>query len=134
MSFSLRTPAEVALDLADRVHTSRLARGWTQAELARRAGVALSTLKMFEHQGRISLDRLLRIAAALDDLESFRKLFEPPRATSLDELEARSTVVTRKYGRSARSSAHTRPETVRSATGIPAESNRKSPPKRHGTS
>ena len=134
MSFSLRTPAEVALDLADRVHTSRLARGWTQAELARRAGVALSTLKMFEHQGRISLDRLLRIAAALDDLESFQKLFEPPRARSLDELEARSTVVARKYGRNARSSTHTRPKNVRSATGVPAKSNRKSPPKRHGTS
>ena len=102
MSLSIYTPAEIARELADRVHARRLARRWTQAELARRSGIALATLKLFEQKGRISLDRLLRIAVALDELESFRKLFEPPRARSLDELEARSTEVKRKYGRTPR--------------------------------
>lgn len=102
MTILLHTPAEISADLASRVRTRRLARRWTQAELARRAGVALSTLKLFEHKGHISLERLLRVAAALDDLESFRKLFEPPRARSLDEIEARTSVEARKYGRSVR--------------------------------
>lgn len=135
MSLSLHTPAEVASGLASRVRASRLMRGWTQAELSRRAGVALSTLKMFEHQGHISLERLLRIASALDDLESFQKLFEPPPARSLDELEARSTVVARKYGRSAaRSGTDTRSESVRPVAGVPVAANQKSVSKRHGTS
>jgi hypothetical protein len=59
---------------------------------------------LFEHKGHITLDRLLRIAAALDELHSFQRLFEPPKARSLDELEARAARKTRKYGRSAKSS------------------------------
>lgn len=98
MALLLYSPFEVATEIADRARSLRLLRGWTQREMAKRAGVALSTLKMFEHGGQISLDRLLRIAAALDDLDSFRKLFELPRARSLDELEARAAGVKRKRG------------------------------------
>lgn len=100
MTTMLLSPADVALAIADRARDRRLARGWTQAELARRSGVALSTLKLFEHRGHISLDRLLRIASALDDLHSFQRLFELPMARSLDELEERASRKTRKYGRS----------------------------------
>jgi transcriptional regulator with XRE-family HTH domain len=99
MSFSLHTPNEVAHDLADRVRQRRLDRRWTQAELAVRAGVALSTLKLFEHRGHISLERLLRIAAALDSLDLFQKLFEPPAALSLAELEKRVQGAKRHHGR-----------------------------------
>lgn len=101
MSFLLYSPAEVTLELADRVRARRLLRGWTQAELAKRAGVVLVTLKKFERTGQISLERLLLIAAALDELSGFRKLFEPPAARSLDELEARANGPSRKYGRRA---------------------------------
>lgn len=89
MSYILLEPAEVATAVATGVRLRRLGRGWTQAELAERAGVALSTLKLFERRGKISLDRLLRIAAALGDLDSFLKLFAPPPARSLAEIEAR---------------------------------------------
>ena len=85
--------------LVDRVRERRLGRGWTQAELAERAGLALPTLKLFERTGRISLDRLLRIASALGALEDFRTLFTPPPARSLDEIEARTSAPERRYGR-----------------------------------
>ena len=101
MSFLLYSPAEVMLEIADRVRARRLLRGWTQAELAKRAGMVLVTLKKFERTGQISLERLLLIAAALDELSAFRTLFEPPAARSLDELEARTTGPSRKYGRRA---------------------------------
>lgn len=100
MALSLQSPAEVAVALASRVRARRLVRGWTQAELARRAGIALSTLKLFEHHGHISFSRLLRIAAALDDLDSFARLFEVPKARSLSEIEARGRSRGRKNGRS----------------------------------
>lgn len=99
MSLSLYTPAEIALELADRVRDRRLARGWTQAELAERAGLALPTLKLFEQTGQISLDRLLRIASALGALEDFRTPFAPPPPRSLEEIEAQTSGPERRYGR-----------------------------------
>lgn len=114
MSFSLHTPAEVALELADRVRDRRLARGWTQAELAERAGLALPTLKRFERTGQISLDRLLRVASALGALEDFRAPFAPPPARSLDQIEDQTSGPKRRYGRrrspkSPPAHAHTQP-------------------------
>lgn len=99
MSFLLHTPAEVARGLADRVRGRRLHRGWTQEELAERAGVALPTLKLFERSGKISLDRLLRIASVLGALDDFQKPFSPLPAASLDELEAQLAAPKRRYGR-----------------------------------
>lgn len=99
MSLSLHTPAEIALTLADRVRERRLARGWTQTDLADRAGLALATLKLFEHTGQISLDRLLRVASVFGELEAFLGLFEPRPARTLDELEAQTAGPGRKYGR-----------------------------------
>lgn len=85
--------------MADRVRDRRLARGWTQAELAERAGLALPTLKLFERTGHISLDRLLRIASALGALDDFRAPFAPPPPRSLDEIEAQASGPERRYGR-----------------------------------
>ena len=111
MSLSLYTPVEIAIGLADRVRARRLARSWTQAELAERAGLALPTLKLFERTGQISLDRLLRIASALGALEDFRAAFAPPPPRSLEEIEAQTSRPERRYGRR-------RPRTPR---GAPAE-------------
>ena len=56
----------------------RLAKGWAQEELAERAGVALSTLKLLEAKGRGSLQRLIRIAVVLGVDGELRDLFSPP--------------------------------------------------------
>lgn len=69
----------------------RIGLGWTQAELARRAGIALATLRRFEREGQISLERLVKIASVLHALDAFEGLFQPPRASSLAEIEARQT-------------------------------------------
>ena len=90
-------PAEMCRELAARARRLRLDLNWSQAELALRAGVAFSTLKLFEHTGQISLMRLTMIAGALRALEGFDLLLAPPRASSLAEVEARARV--RKRGR-----------------------------------
>lgn len=97
----MQSPAESAREIALRAKAVRLLRGWTQAELARRSGVALPTLKVFEHTGKIAFERLLRIAAVLDALDAFTTLFELPPAANLDEIEARAARPARKYGRRA---------------------------------
>ncbi|HEX6746677.1 MAG TPA: helix-turn-helix transcriptional regulator [Longimicrobium sp.] len=95
----LQTPGEIARSLAERVRALRLQRGWTQQELAARAGLTLATYRRFERTGRIALERLLRIAAILDARGGFDQLFALPAAQSLAELAARSRQRPRKRGR-----------------------------------
>lgn len=94
---SLRTPEEIALDLAARTRELRLAMNWTRAELAKRAGISASTLKHFELTGEIALKRLLKLCFTLHAIDGFEQLLQAPPATSLAELEKQST--TRKRGK-----------------------------------
>ncbi len=75
MSLSLKTPKEVALDIASRLRARRLAQNLTQAGLASRAGMSTPSLKRFEKTGEISFVSLLRIALVLGCLDECEKLF-----------------------------------------------------------
>ncbi len=65
---------------------ARLAKGWTQQELAERSGVALSTLKLLEAKGQGSLHRLVRVAVILDLDGGLRDLFAGP--TAMESIDA----------------------------------------------
>lgn len=65
----------LARNLGLRLRTLRLAKDWTQTELAERAGVAVSTLKLLEAKGQGSFQRLIRIAVALGVDGEIRDLF-----------------------------------------------------------
>jgi ribosome-binding protein aMBF1 (putative translation factor) len=97
--FSLTTPEQVSKALADRVRALRLARGWKQITLAKRSGVSLASLRRFEESGRVSLQSLLKLAFALNRLDDFESLLQPPPASSLAELEAAEKRPPRKRGR-----------------------------------
>ena len=62
---TLSSPPEIAKTLASRVRERRLARGWSQAEVARRAGVKQATYVLFERTGRVSLVRFIGILDVL---------------------------------------------------------------------
>ncbi len=88
-SLKFRNPTELVRAIGARLREQRLARGWTQQELAERAGVGLSTLKLFEHEGKGSLQRLAKIAVALNLDGELRQLFAEPKSyESLDAVEA----------------------------------------------
>jgi transcriptional regulator with XRE-family HTH domain len=97
--FSLETPENVSTKLAARIRDLRLARGWKQVTLAQRSGVSLASLRRFEESGKISLQSLLDIAFALNRLDDFDTLLQPPPASSIAELEAREKRPQRKRGR-----------------------------------
>lgn len=97
--FSLETPEQVSRKLAARIKALRLARGWKQITLAERSGVSLASLRRFEESGRVSLQSLLDLAFALNRLDDFDALLQPPPAASLAELEAAEKRPARKRGR-----------------------------------
>src|SRR3954463_3463701 len=97
--FSLATPEQVSTKLAARVKALRLAKGWKQITLAERSGVSLASLRRFEESGRVSLQSLLDLAFALNRLDDFDALLQPPRAASLAELEVAEKRPARKRGR-----------------------------------
>ena len=94
---TIKTPDEVAKELADRLRSLRLENNWSREELARRSGVTLASLRRFETTGKISLDRLLTLAFVLHKLDGFSQLLKPSTVKSIAELEKRSH--TRKRGR-----------------------------------
>ncbi len=96
---------DIALLLAQRVKSLRLNREWTQHEMAARAGITLATYQRFERTGRISLERLLELAAVLDARSGFESLFADPKPRSLNELERMD--VRRRRRRGKRSDAKT---------------------------
>lgn len=59
--------AQIAYELGKKVREAREARGWTQAELARRAGMKQHTVSRFEAGDVVpTLTTLDRIASALE--------------------------------------------------------------------
>ena len=71
---SIKSAPELAVDLALRLRARRLRRGWTQAEIARRAGLKEPTYVLFERTGRISLLRLLKVLEVLELSGEFEKI------------------------------------------------------------
>ncbi len=96
LPFNIRTADETVRGLAARVKALRLARNWTQQELAARADIKLDTYRVFERTGKISLERLIRLAQVLDVIDAFDRLFPEPAARSLDELEKQDAQQNRK--------------------------------------
>jgi transcriptional regulator with XRE-family HTH domain len=85
----IKLPKEIIQELAARAKARRLSLDLTQEGLSHRSGVALSTLKQFEHTGKISLESLLALSVALGGSHEFERLFsteQPAAGLSLDEL------------------------------------------------
>jgi len=81
------TPREIGSQVAERIKSLRIQKNWTQATMSERSGVSLGSYRRFEQTGEIAFSSLLLVAATLGRLEDFSRLFEPPEAQSLAELE-----------------------------------------------
>lgn len=81
----LKQPVDVMRELANRTAELRKQKGYAQAELARRSGVSLGSLRRFEQTGQISLEHLLMITQLLDRLTDFDEVLKP--IEDLEEIE-----------------------------------------------
>ena len=94
MSTTMMSPRDMMTDIAKRAQESRLRLNLSQQTLSARSGVSYGTLKKFERTGQISLESLLKIALALDELEKFDDLFKKNPdllPATLDELLEETT-------------------------------------------
>ncbi len=62
---SLKTEHETIRELRENLRRHRLALGWRQADLARRSGVGIVTLRRFERTGRVGLPVLIKLLVTL---------------------------------------------------------------------
>ena len=90
MIYSLKTPEDIAYNLAARLKELRLMKKWKRATLAKRSGVTEASLKRFEQTGKISLYNFLKLIFALGRLDEADELLRPPAAQSIKELESRN--------------------------------------------
>jgi len=89
------TPLSVAQAVASRAKQRRTAMRLTQAELAQKAGLSLSTYRRFEQQGKIAFSDLLQIAFALDCMGDFNALFASRSWATMDDMLAQVKPVKR---------------------------------------
>lgn len=85
-----QSTVDVRRQLAERVRAHRIARSWTQRDIAQRAGMAFETYRLFERTGRVSLDRFLRILDLLGLLDRL-EVVPPVDARSIDDVLRQST-------------------------------------------
>lgn len=86
MTFSILPSEDIALELALRVKSCRLAHRLTQEGLANRSGVSFGTLKKFERTGKIALVSFIRLVAALGDEAALENLLLEKKFSTLDEV------------------------------------------------
>ncbi|WP_039055861.1 helix-turn-helix transcriptional regulator [Enterobacter sp. Bisph1] len=89
MSFMhlLYSPADIAQQVGSHAKKLRLAKNLSRKTLAEKSGVSESTIKRFETTGIATLEVVILLATALDDLSPVTRLFNPEHPASLDELK-----------------------------------------------
>jgi transcriptional regulator with XRE-family HTH domain len=72
---TIKTPATVMEELAEKIQLLRKKNKISQQELAKRSGVSFGSIKRFETSGQISLESLLKIAYFFNRLDDFNSVF-----------------------------------------------------------
>ena len=93
------TDEALLAELGHRIARHRLAREWSQAELAREAGVGKRTLERIEAGGPAQLVSLVRILRALDLLPVLEQLLPDPGPRPMELLKLRGKQRQRAPGR-----------------------------------
>ena len=86
MTFAMLPPEDIAIELAVRLKSRRLAQNLTREGLAKRSGVALGTLKKFERTGQIALVSFIRLVVVMKDEAALEKLLLEQPFETLGEV------------------------------------------------
>ena len=75
LDFGLSSEREIRAEFGQRLRAQRLVKGITQAELAERAALSLSTVKLFESRGQCTLENFVRMVIGLGLVDELQPLF-----------------------------------------------------------
>ncbi|MGB0953195.1 MAG: helix-turn-helix domain-containing protein [Planctomycetota bacterium] len=81
-----RTEDQLLEELAGRLQRSRLARGWSQAELAQQAGVSKRTVERLEQGASVQLGNWLRVLQALGLLRTLEEMLPAGEPGPMEQL------------------------------------------------
>ena len=98
MRFDFYTPSEISETLGKRLKQQRLRQNMTQAELANKAGIGLSTVARIESGEGGTLDNVIRYAMSAGLVNEFAELFAPNPQT-IDEVMASNKIRKRASGK-----------------------------------
>lgn len=84
--FQWETPEEIDFDIAQNAKRLRKRLGISRQKLSEISGVSYGSIKRFETSGNISLVSLTKIAIALDDVGSIKRLFSEVPYKSIEEV------------------------------------------------
>jgi transcriptional regulator with XRE-family HTH domain len=104
MMFFLESPESICRAIGARGRALRLARNLSQQELARMAGVSLSSIRSFEAGGQGAFGLVVSIAFALQATDDLEPLFALPQQT-IAQAEAAARAVRRQRARKRRPSS-----------------------------
>ena len=76
MDFTFSTSEEICGELGQRLRARRLMLGWSQADLAQRAGLSAGTVKNLEQKGQASLVSFIEIVYALGLASDLNDVFK----------------------------------------------------------
>jgi transcriptional regulator with XRE-family HTH domain len=97
---ALYTPAELTREVGERAKALRLSLDLRQEDLARMAGVSVTTVKRFEATGQATFELVVRLLVALRAENAIGELFAPRRThRSLDEVIISGTTHRRRSSR-----------------------------------
>lgn len=81
-----KLPSDILKEVAERHKKLRKSHKYSQAELAKRSGVSLGTIKRFESTGQIAFESLLKLAYLLNALDDFNAIFFREDTAAIEKL------------------------------------------------
>lgn len=84
MNLTLMIDSEILKQVASRAKEARIGQDLRQSDLSERSGVPLSSVRVFERSGKISLVYLVKLMRALSRIEELDALFIP---LEIDDLK-----------------------------------------------
>jgi len=83
MNLTLMTDKEILIEIAARAKKVRIAHDLRQSDLSEKSAVPLSSIRVFERSGKISMVYLIKILRALSLIEELDNLFQSPQIDDL---------------------------------------------------